>query len=103
MIIHISYGFLMAAITLAWITVRACCSVRLDRVDFKREFQLIFVYICIVVVARFTFFLIFKVNGEIQPLVFRQLNTHRKVIVAGYGIYLLVKGIIGLCKGLLKK
>ena len=71
--------------------------------DFKREFQLIFVYICIVAVARFTFFPFSKVNGEIQLLVFRQLNIHRKVIVAGYGIYLLVKGIIGLCKGLLEK
>lgn len=186
MIINISYCFLVMAITLAWIAVRGYCSAKQGRVDIKREFQLIFVYICIVVVARFTFFPFSKVNGQIQPLVFdaarvfpprinlipivhlwdypekreailnfvgntamfvplgvvwplvfRQLNTHWKVIaagvgcsllievlqlpffdrvsdvddlilnsvgfIAGYGIYLLVKGTIGYCRRMLKK
>ena len=70
MIINISYCFLVMAITLAWIAVRGYCSAKQGRVDIKREFQLIFVYICIVVVARFTFFPFSKVNGQIQPLLF---------------------------------
>jgi len=184
--INISYAFLVTVITLVWIAVRAYCSVNQRRVDWKREFQLIFVYICIVVVARFTFFPFSKVDGRIQPLVFdlarafpprinlvpivylldyperreailnfvgntamfvplgivwplvfRQLDTHGKVIaagvgcsmlieilqlpfvdrvsdiddlllnsmgfIAGYGIYLLVKGIVKLCKRAWKK
>ena len=70
MMINISYAFLVAVITLVWIAVRAYYSVNQCRVDWKREFQLIFVYICIVVVARFTFFPFSKVDGRIQPLVF---------------------------------
>lgn len=140
MIVNISYPFLMTAITLAWAALRAYYSIRLGRVDLKREFQLIFVYICIVVVARFTFFPFGKVNGQIQPLVFdaarafpprinlvpvvnlwdypdkreailnfvgntamfvplgivwplvfRQLNGHWKVIAAGVGFSLLIE------------
>lgn len=184
--INISYAFLVAVITLVWIAVRAYYSVNQCRVDWKREFQLIFVYICIVVVARFTFFPFSKVDGRIQPLVFdlarafpprinlmpivylldyperreailnfvgntamfvplgivwplvfRQLDAHWKVIaagvgcsllieilqlpfadrvsdiddlllnsvgyIAGYLLYLLVKGIVKLCKRAVKK
>lgn len=140
MVINISYAFLVAVITFAWIAVRAYCSVKRGRLDIKREFQLIFAYICIVVVARFTFFPFSRVNGQIQPLVFdalkafpprinlmpivylwdypekreailnfvgntamfvplgvvwplvfRQLNTHWKVIGAGVGCSLLIE------------
>ena len=35
-----------------------------------RELQLVLVYICIVVIARFTFFPFSKVNGVVQPLIF---------------------------------
>jgi len=138
--INISYAFLVTVITLVWIAVRAYCSVNQRRVDWKREFQLIFVYICIVVVARFTFFPFSKVDGRIQPLVFdlarafpprinlvpivylldyperreailnfvgntamfvplgivwplvfRQLDTHGKVIAAGVGCSMLIE------------
>jgi glycopeptide antibiotics resistance protein len=51
------------------------CAIKTKRVDWKREIQLIFVYICIVVVARFTFFPFSKVNGEIQPLVFESAKA----------------------------
>lgn len=36
----------------------------------KREFELMLVYICFVVVARFTFFPFSKLDGKIQPLIF---------------------------------
>jgi len=138
--IYISYPFLITAITLLWILVRATVCIRQKRFSVKREAQLILVYICIVVVARFTFFPFGKVDGQIQPLVFdaanafpprinllpfvymtdyptrdetllnfigntamfiplgivwpavfRELNTHAKVIAAGIGTSLLIE------------
>lgn len=66
----ISYGSMVAAISVIWIFVRTYFSMKQRRFDLKREIQLLFVYICIVVVARFTFFPFSKVNGQIQPLIF---------------------------------
>ena len=43
------------------------------------------VYICIIVVTRFTFCPFGKVDGKIQPLVFKKLDTPAKVIAAGVG------------------
>ena len=136
----ISYSCLLAAITALWILVRTSVCIRHKQVSPKREAQLILVYICIVVVARFTFFPFGKVDGQIQPLVFdaarafpprinllpfvymtdyptrreillnfvgntamfvplgivwpavfRELNTHKKVIAAGVGCSLLIE------------
>ena len=67
---QISYTAMIAFISILWCLVRVVCAISTKRVDWRREIQLIFVYICIVVVARFTFFPFSKVNGEIQPLVF---------------------------------
>lgn len=138
--LKISYAFLMTAITLLWILVRAYFCAKQKRFDWKRELQLILVYICIVVVARFTFFPFGKVDGKIQPLIFdaaklfpprvnflpivylmdypklseamlnlignttmfiplgviwpivyKELNTHKKVIAAGIGVSLLIE------------
>lgn len=68
--IQISYTAMVAFISMIWCLVRLICAMKNKRFRWKRELQLMFVYICIVVVARFTFFPFFKVNGEIQPLVF---------------------------------
>ncbi|MBQ6720374.1 MAG: VanZ family protein [Oscillospiraceae bacterium] len=73
--IYISYNFLVAAITILWILVRAAVCIRQKGLRWKREAQLILVYICIVVVARFTFFPFGKVDGQIQPLVFDTANA----------------------------
>ena len=66
----ISYAFLMASITCCWFLFRIyrCCLQK--KIIWIRELQLILVYICIVVIARFTFFPFSKVNGMVQPLVF---------------------------------
>ena len=66
----ISYTFLLILITCIWVLVRGIVSCKAKRFDWKRELQLILVYICIVVVARFTFFPFSKMDGKIQPLVF---------------------------------
>lgn len=67
---EISYASLMCVITIFWILVRAWFCKKNHRIHWKRELQLMLVYICIVVVARFTFFPFGKVDGRIQPLIF---------------------------------
>ena len=66
----ISYAQMLAAISLIWLIGRAFFWVKNKRIDLKREATLLFVYICIVVVVRFTFCPFGKVDGQIQPLLF---------------------------------
>lgn len=68
--IEISYGAMIALISIIWCLIRAMYAIKNKRISFKREAQLFLVYVCIVVVVRFTFFPFSKVNGAIQPLVF---------------------------------
>ena len=68
--VQITYPALVILISFVWIVLRIIFGVRQRRVDWKRELRLILVYICIVVVARFTFFPFGTVDGQIQPLVF---------------------------------
>mgnify|MGYP003298768500 CR=1 FL=1 len=140
MMVKIYYWPVVVLITVLWLLVRFVVNVQQGHVSWKRELQLILVYICIVVVTRFTFFPFEKVNGQIQPLlfdserifppwtnfepfvhlfhypetriawlnlignytmfiplgivwpsVFRQLDTHRKVLAAGVGYSLLIE------------
>ena len=67
---EITYGALFGAITLAWLLIRTICCIRTRRVEIRRELTLLLVYICIVVVVRFTFCPFGKVDGKIQPLVY---------------------------------
>ena len=136
----ISYTFLIIFISVIWILVRATIALKNKRIHWKRELQLLLVYICIVVVVRFTFLPFSKVDGKIQPLifdatkaipfrlnmipfvhlmdypvfrevmlnlignttmfiplgvvwpsVFKDLNTHKKVILAGVGVSLCIE------------
>ena len=136
---EINYFAMVAFITLLWILVRLVVC-RKHGFTLKRELELILVYICLIVVARFTFFPFSKVNGKIQPLVFdasqifpirlnlipivylfdyeirrealinvigntamfmpigiiwplvfRNLNTHKKTIAAGVGLSLFIE------------
>lgn len=138
--IEISYSFVLARISFLWIFIRFIYYLRTKKLDLKRELQLLLVYICIVVVVRFTFFPFSKINGKIQPLIFdfvkmfdfrinlipfvnlleyeikremlinvignttmfmplgivwpivyKELNTHKKVIAAGVGFSLLIE------------
>ena len=61
---------MVLAISVIWVVVRAVCWIKAKRFDIKRELQLLLVYICIVVVVRFTFCPFGKVDGKIQPLLF---------------------------------
>ena len=68
--IAITYAALISIISFLWILVRIWHWKKNGRISWKREIQLLLVYICITVVVRFTFFPFSKVDGKIQPLVF---------------------------------
>ena len=138
--IAISCLSVMIGITVLWFLVRTVTWLRQGRICRKRELQLMLVYICIMVVTRFTFFPFSRVDGQVQPLlldaakifpprinllpivylfdypvfrealinligntamflpigiiwpsVFKQLDTHKKVIAAGVGYSLLIE------------
>lgn len=127
-------------ITTVWILVRLSFRLKTRQFHWRRELQLLLVYVCIVVVVRFTFFPFSKVNGQVQPLeldlahlfpprinllpfvylfdyptmrealinvigntlmflplgivwpsVFKELDTHGKVIAAGIGTSVLIE------------
>lgn len=61
---------MVLCISVIWCLVRGITAVRHRRVNWRREIQLLLVYICLIVVARCTFFPLSKVNGEVPPLVF---------------------------------
>ena len=65
---------MVMAISVLWIAVRAFFALRNKKLIVKRELQLILVYICLIVVARFTFCPLRKVDGVIQPLLFDPAN-----------------------------
>ncbi len=68
--ISISYLQMVIFISTLWVMIRAINWINHKRIDPKREVALLLVYICIVVVVRFTFCPFGKVNGQIQPLQF---------------------------------
>ena len=72
--IQISYTFMVILITMLWLIVRTVIWTKQKQIDWKRELLLILVYICIIVVTRFTFCPFGKVDGKIQPLVFYKDN-----------------------------
>ena len=72
--IQIHYSVSLIMITCLWILLRIFFWCRQGKISMKRELELLLVYICIVVVARFTFFPFSKVNGQVQPLLFDAAN-----------------------------
>lgn len=66
----VTYTQMLLIISTIWLIVRAVCALKTRKISLKREAELLLVYICIVVVVRFTFCPFGTVNGQIQPLVF---------------------------------
>ena len=75
MTLAISYGMLAAVITVVWLAVGAVRSISTRRLDMRRAFYDLLVYICAIVVIRFTFFPFSRVNGEIGPLIFDSVSA----------------------------
>ena len=69
-VIEISYGIMFVIISVLWCINRIVVGYHTKRPDWKRELQLLLVYICIIVIVRFTFCPFGKVDGKIQPLIF---------------------------------
>ena len=67
--IKISYVLIIIVISVVWVLLRIIWGIKNKGVNWIYELKLILVYICIIVVTRFTFFPFFKVNGKIQPLI----------------------------------
>ena len=67
---QIPFKLTMILITLVWILVRSVICFKNKQIQWKREAQLLLVYICIVVVARYTFFPFRMIEGKVQPLLF---------------------------------
>jgi glycopeptide antibiotics resistance protein len=68
--IEITYAQMLVFISAVWLVIRTVCCLKARKFDWKRELSLLLVYICIVVVVRFTFCPFGKVDGKIQPLLF---------------------------------
>lgn len=68
--IQISYGAMILAVSIIWCMIRVIVALCNKRVDVVRELQLLLVYVCIVVIIRFTFCPFGTVDGKIQPLLF---------------------------------
>ena len=68
--IQIPFAAAMLLVSFLWILVRAAVCINQKHVSWKREAQLLLVYICIVVVARYTFFPFRMIEGKVQPLLF---------------------------------
>ena len=66
--IEITYLQMFLIITAAWISVRSVIAVHSKTFSIKRELQMLLVYICLVVIARFVYFPLHHINGEIGTL-----------------------------------
>ena len=71
----ISYETMLAVITAVWCISRSAVWARMRRISWKREAQLLLVYVCIAVIVRFTFCPFEKIDGRIQPLIFDMANA----------------------------
>lgn len=68
--LEIQYWQMLMAISAMWLLIRAIHWIKDKQFRIGRELALLLVYICIVVVVRFTFCPFGKVDGKIQPLLF---------------------------------
>ena len=68
--LKISYTAMVTVISVLWLLIRLIIGLKQKRFDWKRELQLLLVYICIIVVVRFSFCPMAKVDGKLQPLIF---------------------------------
>ena len=69
LMIKISYIQMFVFITLMWMLVRSVMVLRLRKFSAKHELKLLLVYVCLVVIARFVYFPLHHIDGEIGPLV----------------------------------
>ena len=59
-----------ALFTAVWLLLRVIVWLRNGKIDWKREAQLLLMYVNLFVIIRFAFYPFFRVDGRIQPLIF---------------------------------
>ena len=67
---EISFTALELLYTAFWLLCRVTVWIRQRYISWKREAVLLFMYINLAVIIRFTFFPMSRVNGNVQPLVY---------------------------------
>ncbi len=67
---EITYLDMIIAVTIIWIAVRGFAAIKSRRVSVSREAQLLLLYVCIIVIARFVYFPLHHVDGHIDTLRF---------------------------------
>lgn len=68
--IAIPYSAMVLFISLLWLLCRAVAAIKNKGIRWKREAELLLVYICLLVVARITFCPMERLNDKLQPLLF---------------------------------
>ena len=68
--IEISFLSLEIIFVSIWLAIRIGVWVKQKHIDRKREAVLLLMYINLAVIIRFAFFPMFKVDGQVQPLIF---------------------------------
>lgn len=66
----IDYISLFYLITAIWCLCRGAIAIKTKEIVWRYECKLLLIYICIIVIFRFTFFPFSKLNGSVQPLIF---------------------------------
>lgn len=67
---EITYGQMAGAITVLWIIYRDVAAKKTGRFTMAGEARMLLVYICLIVIARFVYFPLHRVNGHIGVLRF---------------------------------
>ncbi len=67
--IKIGYSTTVLLLTVVWLLARAVVWIKNRRIDWKREAELLLMYVNLAVIIRFVFFPWEKVDGNIKPLV----------------------------------
>ena len=73
--IEIPFNGTMILITLIWCLVRGIIASKNRKIYWKREAQLLLVYVCILVIVRITFFPFAKIDGKVAPLIFESAKA----------------------------
>ena len=68
--IEIPFLFVELVFTSIWLAIRICVWGQQKHIDWKREAVLLLMYINLAVIIRFVFFPMFKVDDQVQPLIF---------------------------------
>lgn len=74
-VVEISYLQMFVFITFIWVLIRLFIAIRFKRVSIKNELKMLLMYVCLVVIARFVYFPLHRVDGKIGTLIIGHKET----------------------------